>query len=97
MPHGKLEKEVTVWCIAQRRQISEIPLRRITARPFVSRSLALATLIAIETGLVGMVGGFFTIGAGHLALAMALPAEGAAVSLGVLIGCWDIGIPLLRS
>ena len=69
----------------------------ITARPLVSQSLALATLIALEAGLVGMVGGFFAIGAGHPALAMALPAGGAVVSLGVLIGCWNIGIPLLRS
>ena len=96
MPHGKLEIEVAVWCVAQRRQISEIPLHRITALPFVSRSLTLGSS-PLSRPAVGMVGGFFAIGAGHLALAMALPAEGAAVSQGVLIGCWDIGITQLRS
>ncbi len=69
----------------------------ITSRPLVSQSLALATLIALESGLAGMVGGFFGIGAGYPGLAMALPAGGAAVFLGVLIACWNIGVPLLRS
>jgi hypothetical protein len=69
----------------------------ITSRPLVSQSMALAALIALEIGLLGMVGGFFGIGTGSRALAMALPAGGAAVYLGVLIACWNIGVPLLRS
>ncbi len=69
----------------------------ITSRPLVSQSMALVTLIALETGMVGMVGGFFSIGAGYPTLAMALPLGGLAVCLGVLIACWNIGVPLIRS
>ncbi len=69
----------------------------ITSRPLVSQSMAFAALIALEIGLLGMVGGFFGIGAGSAPLAMALPAGGAAVFLGVMIACWNIGVPLLRA
>ena len=69
----------------------------ITSRLLASQSLALASLIALVVGLAGMVGGFFAFDAAVPALALALPAGGAAVVLGVLIACWNIGSPLLRA
>ena len=69
----------------------------ITSRPLLSQSMALAALIVLEIGLLGMIGGFFGIGTGSRVLAMALPAGGTAVYLGVLIACGNIGVPLLRS
>ena len=67
----------------------------ITSRPLVSQTLAFVTLIALEVGLAGMVGGFFGIAGGSPALAAALPGGGAAVVVAVLIACCNTGVPLL--
>ena len=65
----------------------------ITARALTSQRLAVATMFAIEAGLAAMVGGFFAIGR-HPALALALPAGGTAVLLGVLLAIFNLGVPL---
>ncbi len=66
----------------------------ITARALPSQRLALATFIALEAGLAGMVCGFF--GLGHSpALTLALPVGGSAVVLGVALALWNLSVPLL--
>ncbi len=67
----------------------------ITSRPLVSQRLALWTLLAVEIGLLGMLGGFLGMHAGSPAVALALPAGGAGVLIGVLLACWNVGVPLL--
>ncbi|HET9107798.1 MAG TPA: hypothetical protein VFN79_11470 [Steroidobacteraceae bacterium] len=69
----------------------------ITSRPLVSQRLSLATLAAVQTGLLAMVGGFLGVTGEVPALAPALPAGGATVLLGVLIACLNVGKPLLRT
>ena len=68
----------------------------ITSTPLRSQHLALASLIAVQGGLVGMTCGFLGITGvlpGHV---RALPAGGLAVLAGVLIASWNIGVPLIR-
>ncbi|HVS76532.1 MAG TPA: hypothetical protein VHE11_06325 [Steroidobacteraceae bacterium] len=69
----------------------------ITSRPLVSQRLSLATLAAVQTGLLAMVGGFLGITGEAPALAPALPVGGAVVLLGALIACVNVGAPLLRA
>jgi hypothetical protein len=69
----------------------------ITSRPLLSQRLSLATLVGVQTGLLAMVAGFLGITGEAPRLALALPAGGAAVVLGVLIACLNIGKPLLRT
>ena len=69
----------------------------ITSRPLVSQRLSLATLVAVQTGLLAMLAGFLGITGEAPGLALALPAGGAAVVLGLLIACLNIGKPLLRA
>ena len=69
----------------------------ITSRPLVSQRRVLWTLITVQLGLMGMICGFFGAAAGSPALAIALPAGGAMVILGVLLALWNIGVPLLSS
>ncbi|HEX8757206.1 MAG TPA: hypothetical protein VF745_12780 [Steroidobacteraceae bacterium] len=68
----------------------------ITSTPLPSQHLALATLVAVQGGLVGMICGFLGITGvlpGHV---RALPAGGGAVFAGVLIASWNVGVPLIR-
>lgn len=69
----------------------------ITSRPLVSQRAVLWTLVCIELGVAAMICGFFGIAAGSRELAIALPAGGSAVTLGVLIACWTLGVPLVGS
>ena len=69
----------------------------ITSKPLFSQSLALVALIAIQAGLIGMICGFSVLGLGLPLLAYCLPAGGALVIAGILIACYDIGVPLLRA
>ena len=69
----------------------------ITCRPLPSQPLAFATVAILEAGLAGMVCGFIGFGGGSRELAIALPSGGAVVIVGVLLGCWNIGVPLIRS
>lgn len=69
----------------------------ITSSPLVGQRLALAALVAIQAGLIGMICGFLGISgelAGHK---LALLAGGGAVLAGVLIASWNIGVPLFRA
>lgn len=69
----------------------------ITSRPLPSQPLALAALAFVEIGLAGMVGGFLGLSRGSPGLAIGMPAGGASVIVGVLIACWNVGVPLARS
>lgn len=69
----------------------------ITSRPLASQRLSLATLAAVQTGLLAMVGGFLGVTGEVPVLAPALPAGAATVLLGVLIACVNVGKPLLRT
>lgn len=68
----------------------------ITSTPLPSQHLALATLIAVQGGLAGMICGFLGITGVLPGYARALPAGGGAVLAGVLIAGWNIGVPLIR-
>lgn len=68
----------------------------ITSTPLPSQQLALATLVAVQGGLVGMICGFLGITGVLPGHAGALPAGGAAVLAGLLIAGWNIGVPLIR-
>ena len=63
----------------------------LTSRTLWSQRLSLATLLLVEFGLAGMVGGFFllTTSGGFL-----LPTGGILVLLGLLAGCLNLAIPL---
>lgn len=67
----------------------------ITSSPLMSQRVVLLTLVAIQTGLMGMICGFFAVAGGSAALAIALPAGGAMVFLGVLVALWNIAVLLL--
>ncbi|MBU6421209.1 MAG: hypothetical protein KGQ62_03920 [Gammaproteobacteria bacterium] len=69
----------------------------ITSRPLPSQTLTLVTLIAIELGLIGMVCGFLALNFANALLAHCLPVGGALVIVGVLLACYDIGVPLLKA
>lgn len=69
----------------------------ITSKPLVSQRFALATLVAVQGGLIGMICGFLGLGGESSVHAAALPAGGAAVLVGVLIASWNIGVPLLHA
>lgn len=69
----------------------------ITSRPLTSQPLALATLVAVQIGLIGMICGFLGITGEVPVLAPLLPAGGAGVLAGVLIAGWNVGLPLLRT
>lgn len=71
-----------------------VPVITSTALP--SQRLALATLAAVQCGLIGMICGFLGMAGVLPAHARALPAGGAAVLLGVLLASWNIGLPLVR-
>lgn len=66
----------------------------ITSRALPSQRLVLATFIAIELGLAGMVCGFFSLGH-STALTLALPVGGSAVVLGVALALYNLSVPLL--
>lgn len=68
----------------------------ITSRALPSQPLVLAAAILIEAGLAAMICGFFAGGI-RPTLALALPAGGGAVIVGVLAACWNIAVPLVRS
>lgn len=69
----------------------------ITSRPLLSQRLSLVTLVAVQAGLFAMIAGFLGITGEAPGLALALPAGGATVVLGVLIASLNIGKPLLRA
>lgn len=69
----------------------------ITSRMLPSQNAALASLAAIELGLVGMICGFAALSGAAPALAPCLPVGGSLVIAGVLIALFDIGAPLLRA
>jgi hypothetical protein len=69
----------------------------ITSQPLASQSLSLATLAAVESGLLGMTAGFLGVTGQAPALAPALPAGAITVMMGVLVACVNIGVPLLRA
>jgi len=69
----------------------------ITSKPLPSQPLALATLIAIQVGLIGMLCGFAALGLDLPWLVRCLPVGGALVIIGVLLACYDIGMPLLQA
>ncbi len=68
----------------------------ITSTPLPSQHLALATLIAVQGGLLGMICGFMGIAGVLPGHSRALPAGGVAVLAGVLIASGNIGVPLIR-
>jgi hypothetical protein len=69
----------------------------IASRPLPGQPLALATLVAIQAGLIGMICGFAAFGVGLPLLTRCLPVGGVLVITGVLIACYDIGVPLLQA
>ncbi|MGH8377503.1 MAG: hypothetical protein ACRER7_00960, partial [Gammaproteobacteria bacterium] len=69
----------------------------ITSRTLPSQSLALVTLIAIQVGLLAMVCGFLGFYPAWYRLSSCLPVGGTLVIIGVLIACYDIGVPLLKA
>ncbi len=70
----------------------------ITNKPLPSQSLMLAGLCLLETGLLGMIAGFWALnGTLPLSLRILLPCGGALVVLGVLADIAVISIPLLRT
>ncbi|MGH8199274.1 MAG: hypothetical protein ACREVO_02740, partial [Steroidobacteraceae bacterium] len=68
----------------------------ITATPLPSQRLAVAALMAVQGGLIGMICGFLGMNDALPGHARALPAGGAAVLVGVLIASWNVGVPLIR-
>jgi hypothetical protein len=69
----------------------------ISSQPLPSQKLALAALILLETGVLGMVAGFFALGAGAARFTHCLPLGGTLVALGALLSIINITIPLLRA
>lgn len=69
----------------------------ITSRPLPSQALALITLMAVQLGLLGMVCGFLAADVNFTAVAYCLPVGGALVIIGILIACYNIGVPLLSA
>ena len=65
----------------------------LTGRKLWSQCLALATLVLVEPGLAGMVGGFLLLGTNARFL---LPAGGSAVILGLLAGILGLALPLAQ-
>ena len=65
----------------------------LTGRKLWSQHLVLATLLLVEPGLAGMVGGFLLLGTNARLL---LPAGGSAVILGIFTGIVGLAIPLAR-
>lgn len=69
----------------------------ITSNVLPSQQLELVALAAIEVGLLLMICGFTGMGLGAAAVARCLPVGGALVIAGVLVACYDIGVPLLKA
>ncbi|MGH8279234.1 MAG: hypothetical protein ACRETQ_06685 [Gammaproteobacteria bacterium] len=69
----------------------------ITSNILPSQRLELVTLGAVEAGLLLMICGFIGLGLGNAAIARCLPVGGALVIVGVLVACYDIGVPLLQA
>ncbi len=65
----------------------------LTSRALWSQRLSLATLLFIELGVGGMVGGFFLLGTAWGPL---LPAGGGAVMLGMFAGSLNLIAPLVH-
>lgn len=68
----------------------------ITSKTLPSQALALLTLILVQAGLIGMIGGFSGLALNSPILMRCLPVGGALVIVGVLLACYDIGVPLLN-
>ncbi|HKV96836.1 MAG TPA: hypothetical protein VJR90_05015 [Gammaproteobacteria bacterium] len=69
----------------------------ITSNVLPSQHLELATLGAIEAGLLLMICGFIGMGLGAAPIVRCLPVGGALVIAGVLLACYDLGVPLLKA
>lgn len=69
----------------------------ITSRTLPSQHLALASLLGVQLGLIGMICGFLSLALGMPRLAHCLPVGGTLVLIGVLIAVFDVGVPLLRA
>lgn len=69
----------------------------ITSKMLPSQHLALATLLGVQIGLIGMICGFAALALGRPSLAYCLPVGGALVIAGVLLAIYNIGVPLLQA
>lgn len=69
----------------------------ITSNVLPSQRLELVTLGAIEIGLLLMICGFIGMGFGSATITRCLPVGGALVIVGVLVACYDIGVPLFKA
>lgn len=69
----------------------------ITSQALPSHGLALATLLAMEVGLLAMLFGFAGWLGDHATSALALPAGGGLVLVGALTGAATLWLPLWRS
>lgn len=69
----------------------------ITSRVLPSQNLALATLVAVQVGLIGMICGFLGLFFGFSHLSHCLPAGGVLIIAGVSIAIYDVGVPLLQA
>lgn len=69
----------------------------ITSKTLPSQHLALASLLGVQLGLIGMICGFLGLVLGMPRLRHCLPVGGSLVIIGVLIAIFDIGVPLLRA
>ena len=69
----------------------------MTTLPLASQTAALGCLVAVEGGLLGMIAGFLGVAGGTPRLAWLLPAGGGAVTIGIAIALWNVGVPLARA
>ncbi len=69
----------------------------ITTLPLESQTAALVCLVIVEGGLLGMVAGFLGVAGRFPGLAWSLPAGGTAVTVGIAIAAWNVGVPLARA
>lgn len=69
----------------------------ITSKMLPSQHLALATLVSVQLGLIGMICGFAALALGMPQLAYCLPIGGALIIAGVLLAIYNIGVPLLQA
>ncbi|HET7306647.1 MAG TPA: hypothetical protein VFK24_02375 [Gammaproteobacteria bacterium] len=69
----------------------------MTSKMLPSQNAALAALVGVEVGLLGMICGFVALGQGLPGLAHCLPVGGGLVIVGVLIATADVAVPLLQA
>lgn len=69
----------------------------MTSKMLPSQNLALATLVGVQAGLLGMIIGFIAVSRSMPGLAYCLPVGGGLVIVGVLIAIYDAGVPLVQA